>query len=171
MIGLVVVPLRVAEAKQRGVCQNHSPQLVLLLGLGIGGYDGTAKRMSHQQHVLQSQVVNELPDILGHTLLPVVAGSFHGSAVAPGIETNHLKPLGQHRNGIFPHSQRLAKTGDQNDGAALTRHLVVEPKSIRGLKKIIFCCQGNPSCFQFAKIPTFRPKSFVVLLYLHSCIL
>ena len=127
--------------------------------------------MSHQQHVLQSQVVNELPDILGHALLPVVAGSFHGSAVAPGIQADHLKPLGQHRNGIFPHGQCLAKARNQDNRAALAGHLIVEPKSIRGLKKIIFCCQENPSCFLFTKIPTFRPKSFVVLLYLHSCIL
>ena len=64
-----------------------------------------------------------------------------------GVQTNDLKSLRENRDGILPHSECFAEAGNQNNRAPFTGNLIVEPKSIRGLKKIILRCHENSSCF------------------------
>lgn len=86
-----------------------------------------------------------------------------------GVQTNDLKSLRENRDGILPHSECFAEAGNQNNRAPFTGNLIVEPKSIRGLKKLSFVATKIPPAF--VNTFTFWPKSFVSLLYIHNCIL
>ena len=89
--------------------------------------------------MLQIQVVDQLPDVLGVPFQGISPAGFGGITLPPGIHGDYPEFIGQ-RQGIFLKKFGGAEeTGHHQDGKALADVLEIDVGAVGGGEKVAFC--------------------------------
>ena len=89
--------------------------------------------------MLQVQMVDQFPDVLGVALQGISSAGFGRISLAPGIHGDYPQLFGQ-RQGIFLEKFGGAEeTGHHQDGKALADVLEIDVGAVGGGEKVAFC--------------------------------
>lgn len=89
--------------------------------------------------MLQVQMVDQLPDVLGVAFQGISPAGFGGIPLSPGIHGDYPELFGQ-RQGIFLEKFGGAEeTGHHQDGKALADVLEIDVGAVGGGEKVAFC--------------------------------
>ena len=134
----VVVPVGVREGIQRAVHRHEAVELVLLKFGCIADNDGGGQRPAQQDDVLQTEMVDELLDVLRIAADGVALAGLGGVALSAGsivMTRNSLE-----RTSAFFFRKNLVvhkKSGDHHDRKPGTSVFEINVDAVRGGEKII----------------------------------